>query len=329
VTRPPMDENDLARFLEARGLTEAERGAAVAHLSESDPDAELLADAAYMLRELEADEGVIPLRRPEPRHLHVDDVDKGTDTPPAPSRPPSMQRARPRRIPARWLALAAMLAGVLLVPLALSRSRGHGDELADITVLVTGSAGLPVGWTDQRRPWSVSRGGGDVLIDNARAARLGALHMDLEFAAAGGQAEQTGLLASQIAGMLDDSDIPAASFAASPYRRIAAEAAGSPQALAPLLAEGGEAVESLVDGDAFVLGAWAEGARIAARQHGAAFFRTAASRQMIERAGDLSSLDPATRASIDALRAASRAEGEPDWAALEAHADQLLRHLAD
>lgn len=327
MTRPPMDENDLARFLEAHGLTEAERGAAVAHLSESDPDAELIADAAYMLRELEADEGVIPLRRPEPRHLHVDDVDKGADTPPAPSRPPSMQRARPRRIPVRWLALAAMLAGVLLVPLALSRTGGRGAGSADFAVLlVNQNAGLPAGWTDQY-PWTRTRGGAGAVIEDALAARLGAWNTDLALAIDARQADETEVLAGRIEEALGSPQLGGASLAAAPYREIASGAGGEPATLAPLLAQGRELIASFVAGDAFALGAWAEASRIAVQQRDAAFFRARESRRMLERAAKLGSLDESTRNSIEALRAASRADAEPDWVALESHTEQLLVRL--
>src|SRR5687768_3625524 len=100
-------------------MPEEERGSTVAHLSGSDADAGLLADAAYLLRELEAEEGVVVIDDDDAAgHAHADDVDTGTDPKVVPLRPPSTRRTRPRRLPARWMALAAMVAGVLLVPLA-------------------------------------------------------------------------------------------------------------------------------------------------------------------------------------------------------------------
>ena len=336
-----MDLNDVARFID-RGMDEPERERAVAGFSASHADAELLADAGWMLRDLEAEDGIV--------HAVLADGEEAADgvvvadaedASPAgggtgathsdpgviPLRPPSTERARPRRVPVRWLALAAMLAGVLLVPLALFRSGGRGEAGGDYAALLANrQAGLSAGWTDDR-PWSLKRGGGG-FIEDALAARLGALNTDLALAVAGGQAEQTGLLARQIEAMVGDSDIPASGIAAAPYRQIAARAGEPAAALAPLLAQGRGNIASVVEGDAFALGAWTEAARIAASQRDAGFFRARESRRMLDRAADLDSLDDPTRAGVDALRAASRADGEPDWAALGRAADQLLKHLA-
>lgn len=324
MTRPHMDENDLARFLEGRALTKEERDSAVAHLSESDADAELLADATYMLQELEAEEGVIPLRRPEPRHPHVDEVEKGRDAGEAPGRPPSMQPARPRRSPARWLALAAVLAGVLLVPLALSRS-GARDPGDFATLLARRDAGLPTADWVERSRWSVKRGGGDVSVDLPGSARLGALQVDLEVAAAAGEAEQTRLAAARIAEMLNT--MPGSGPVAGAYRDIAGRAEESAETLAPSVADARESVAAFVDEDHFNLGAWAEAASIAVQRRDAAFFRARASRKLLDRAASLPSLDPETHATVRAIRTAAGAD-QPDWAVLANQSDALLRQIA-
>jgi hypothetical protein len=324
VTRSGMDSNDLtrldlndvSRFIDQQ-MDEPEHDSAVAHLSTSDADAELVADATYMLGDLEAQDA----------EFVSAGVGASDEAGVIPFAPPSTTRTRPRRIPARWLALAAVLAGVMLTPLALSRGRA-GDAGDFAVLLAERQSGLPAGWIERSRPWSVQRGGGDAVIDDALAARLGALHLDLELAVAGRQAEQTEDVAGQITARLDNSGIGAVAIAAAPYREISARAGEEPDALAPLLAQGRKSIVGFVSGDAFDLGAWAEAARLAAHQRDAAFFGTRASRKMLDRAASLDTLDEETRTSIDALREAGRADGEPDWAAVARHADQLLRHLA-
>lgn len=326
MTQHDLDLNDLSRFID-RTMDDPERERALAHLSASDEDAGLLADAAWMLGDLEAEDGTVHDARTDAEDAEPVGAGAGADATVIPLRPPSAQRARPRRVPVRWLALAAVLAGVLLVPLALFRSGGRGEAGGDfVALLANRQAGLSERWTDDR-PWSTTRGGGG-FIDNHLAARLGALNTDLALAVAAGQAEQTELLALQIEVMVGDSDIPASGMAAAPYGQIAARAGEPAAALAPLLAEGRRSIAALVDGDAFDLGAWAEAARIAASRQDAAFFRARESRRMLDRAAGLDSLDAPTRASVDALGAAARAGGQPDWPALKTHADQLLRHLA-
>ncbi|HEY0019449.1 MAG TPA: hypothetical protein VGC13_24320 [Longimicrobium sp.] len=313
-----MDKNDLARFLDG-GLPEEEHASAVAHLSASDEDAELLADAAAVLRDLEAEDGSVIA----PRADDVDDADPDAETKIIPLRPPSTERTR-RRLPTRWLALAAMVAGVVLVPLALSRSGGGpGNPGQYAGLLANREAGLPPDWGNQS-PWPVTRGGGTPVVDNARAAQLGALHVDLELAAAARQAEQTLLLAARIEAML--ADVPAAGLVASTYREIGTRAGQPPQALAELLEDGRENVAMFVDEDHFALGAWAEAARLAAASRDAEFFAARASRKMLDRAGEMS-LDPEAASAVDAIRAAARRDGQPDWAVLEAQTKLLLGRL--
>jgi hypothetical protein len=315
VTQSNMDLNDLSRFADGR-MPPSERESAIAHFAESDGDAELLGDVAYMLRDLEGQEGVV-IDPP----ADADDA----ETKVIPLRPPSTARTRPR-LPARWLAMAAMVAGVLLVPLALSRSGGGpGDPGQYAALLERREAGLPADWMDIPR-WPVTRGGGgDPMIDNARAARLGALQVDLELAVAARQADETRLLAAQIENMLGD--VAAGGAVASTYRDIGAQAGEPPEAVAELLEEGRESVAMFVDEDHFALGAWTEAARIAVRQQDEAFFRARASRKMLDRAASLPSLDEEARSAVEAIRAALPREGQPDWTRLQTDTDQLLRSL--
>ncbi|HEX6372760.1 MAG TPA: hypothetical protein VF006_27815 [Longimicrobium sp.] len=317
MSQPHMDHNDLAQLLDST-LSEEARGSTIAHLAASDADAEVLGDAAYLLRDLDPQGGVADDEGADPR---FDDADTGVDARVIPLRPPSTGARTWRRPPARWLALAAVLAGVLLVPLALSRSgsRGPGDFAA---LLANREAGLPTGW--DQRGWSVRRGGGDPVIDNARAARLGALHTDLGLAISGGQAAETRLISEQIEQLLVD--VPASGTVTPYYRDLAARAGGPKEELGKVLEDGRVAVAGFVDADFFDLGAWAAAARIAAASQDAAFFHARASRKMLDRAAALDSLDSGARATVDAIRTAAAAD-QPDWTVLTAQAKELLEQI--
>lgn len=316
-----MDNNDLARFLD-RSMSEDELGRAVAHLAASDEDAEVLGDAAYLLRELEAEDGVVIVADDEDGALPSADADGERDPKVVPLRPPST-RSGWRRAPARWLALAAVLAGVLLVPLALSRS-GSRDPGDFATLLASRDAGLPPGWIDSER-WPVTRGGDDPVVEKARAARLGALQVDLEVAVAARQAEATSRRSAQIAERLND--VPGSGAVAAAYRDIGARAGQPAEALAPLVAGARESLAMFVDEDYFSLGAWTEAASLAARRRDAAFFRARASRKMLERAASLPSLDAEGRATVRAIQTAVQAQ-QPDWTVLARQSDVLLAQIA-
>ena len=338
MTQHDMDDNELARFLD-RTLSEEERGSAVAHLSVSHADAELLADAAFVLRELDPEGGVI-VDEDDDADAAPHYVGGGPDTDPkvVPLSPPSTRRGW-RRAPARWLALAAMVAGVLLVPLALSRSASAGSN--DFAVLLKDREdGLPAGWTERPR-WSVTRGGGDLPSDRPpqsewsighgdgsdsriariRAVRLGALHTDLALTISAGQADETRRLSAQIEQLLVD--VPAAGAVAGYYRDIAARAGGPKEELTQALKDVRKDVVGFVDANHFGLGAWAEAARIAAASRDATFFRRRASRKMLDRAALLPSLDGEARATLEAIRNATRTD-QPDWSVLGPQTTKLL-----
>lgn len=321
-----MDNNDMARLLDSR-MSKEEHGRALAHLAASDEDAEKLGDAAYILRELEAEDGVVFVDEADDADAELrpaDDAETGRDPEVVPLRPPSTRRTW-RRAPARWLALAAVLAGVVLVPLALSRSgsRGPGDYAS---LLASRDAGFPTpDWADRER-WSVNRGGEAVAADRALATRLGALQVDLEVAAAAGQADETRLLSLQIAERLND--IPGSGPVAAAYRDIGARAGQPAETLAAPLAEARESLATFMDEDHFSLGAWAEAASIAVQRRDAAFFHARASRKMLDRAASLPWLGDEGRVTVEAIRAAAQAD-PPDWTALEKQTGTLLRSAAD
>jgi hypothetical protein len=319
-----MDNNDLARFLD-HTLAEEEHGRAVTHLSVSDEDAELLADAAYMLRELEAEDGTVADDGEDTSHPHGDAADTGTDAKVIPLRPPSTARTRPRRVPVRWLALAAVLAGVLLVPLALSRSRGPAGPGEFAALLTSRDAGLSADWVN-RPPWRATRGNASVAERNALSARVGATNVDLDVAIQARQAEQTVVLAERIAEWLERSPESGAAFAARYYREIAASASEEPKQLATSLAEARKFEAGVLDEDYMSLGAWAEAARIAAERRDAPFFHARASQKMLDRAASLPSLGEDSRPLIEAIRAAAQAD-QPDWTVLSEKTRELLSQI--
>lgn len=311
MSQRKLDDNDLARFLELE-TPEEKRGSTLTHLADSDEDLEVLGDAAYLLDDLE-DEGVRPEDGAETR-------DAGGNTGPkaVPLPPPSMRRGW-RRAPARWLALAAMIAGVLLVPLALSRSGGPGGPGEFAALLQDGGAGLPAGW--DQHPWPVTRSAGDPLTDTdvGRAARLGALWVDLELAAASGNAEDAGILCAKSAAVL--AEVPAGGAVGLDCARLVPPA--GPET--PALRETGRALAAHFEHEPhFAVGAFAEAGRLAALNQDAGFFASRRSRKALDRFAASDELTPAVRESAERVRDRLRTGGAPDWAALKADLDALL-----
>lgn len=323
-----QDLEELAALAEGM-LSGPDRERVVERIDASDELADVYADAAAALRELEAEDGIRVADEDgagEPEGTDAADAEPAAGTPVTPLRPPSTARRGWRSAPARWMALAAVLAGVLLVPLALSRRGGDpGDPGRLVALLEHRGTGLPADY--DRRPWSVTRGAGDPLTDEARAARLGALLVDLELAVAGRQVEQTRLLAMQVRAHLED--VPAAGPIAAVYADVERRAGEDPEALTGLLREGRSSVAAMLPEEHFALGAWAEAARMAAARRDAEFFASSASRRALDRAIESPALDADARAAAERLRARTeRARAAtPDWPALAAGIDELLHAI--
>jgi hypothetical protein len=323
VTRSDID-NDLARLLGPDAIPDEERSSIKARLLADDEAMSQFADATAVLRELEAEDGIVVVgetAHDEPPR--VGDADPAHDPKVVPLPPPSTRRAW-RRPPARWLALAAVFVGALLV---LPPRFGGRDSSGDFAASFTDpQAGVPPDWV---LPYG-TRGEGNAAADNALAAHFGALHMQLELAVAARQQDTTQRsetvdISRRIAVMLDG--VTAGGTVSPIYHAIAARDSLSQDSVLHLLAEGRKYLPPFVGKDYFALGAWAEAARIAAHRQDAAFFRTRASRRMLDRAASGPSPEDATRASVEKIRAAL-APDEPDWMALRSETDQLLRSLA-
>lgn len=319
---PRTDDERLSALLDGR-LEEQPRQEMLAHLAASDDDYEVFADTASILRELEAEDaarrGAAPPREEE--------ADSTVSTPVIP-----IDRGRRRRwgAAARWGALAAVLAAVALFGVLSSRS---GDAAAGSPVslaarLERAGEGLPEGWT-RRPPWSATRGDGapGALSPGereARAARAGALMVDLAVAVRARDAVSTRTLAEQVRSRF----APRLTGADNPFRRITERAGAPPDSLAGLLDEANGWLAERWGREPLRLGAWTEAARLAAERRDAAFFRDDTSGDVLDRAERLAGTDPGGRLAVERVRAALAGEGPPDWGALSPALDTLLREIA-
>lgn len=277
------DPERLAALLDGR-LKGREREEAIARLAASDEDFEAYADALAISAELNAEEeeGVTPIA---PR----------------------------RRAPARrWLAMAAVLAAVALAPWLWTRFAARTDAARFAAQIEAG--GLPAGW--DASPWGATRGAGDALSPEARAARLGARLVDLELAVRA-RGPEAAALASETAMLLEG--IPASGPTATIYREIARRAGEPPEQLEPLLEQGRDMVPLLAGEERVELGAWTEAARIAAARRDRDFFESS----QLERIAGTAGLEPPARAALERIRAAL--ESDPaDLPAVGREATALL-----
>jgi hypothetical protein len=301
VTQPDIDPERLAALLDGR-LPAAERRAVLDQLAASEPAAEAYVDALAVLSEL------------EPAKNAAD---------PRPTGTPS-ERLRWRVPPKRWLAIAALLAGVALAPSLMTRLRrsDQTDPTRVVALLATRNGGLPAGW--DRGPWSSVRGAGQPLTSSARAVRLGARLVDLELAVRGRDSAIADI-ARDISDLLEA--LPASGPIAAVYRDIGQRAGAPSDDLKPLLRPAGNAAVGLVDPKPAQLGAWVEAARIAAVRGDIAFFRAGESRAALAHAGNSTGLAEDAAAAVQRIQAALASERAPDWSALERDLTDLLRAL--
>ena len=299
MTDPMKNAERLAALLDGR-LDARRRDELVAELAASEDDFDAYADAVAITAELEgAIPGAAPVHAaPEVTPIHA-----------APS--------RRHRLAPRWLALAALLAGVALAPWLWTRFAADRGGL----VAVRADA-LPSGW--DASPWGTTRGASDPLTPQARAVRLGARLVDVELAVRG-RDPAASQLATETAMLLEG--IPGAAPAAALYRQVAQRAGGPPQRLQPLLEQGREVVPRMAGEKWVKLGAWVESARIAAAIRDRDFFASPATRSQLERMARDPSLDPAARSAVQRTRAATDSPGTADWGSIQREAATLLRLL--
>jgi hypothetical protein len=288
---------DFALALEVQAELEAQDATAAEPGVHTVP--EIHDEAAESATDAAAEPGVIPLRRPE---------------------------RRPRRLSAQWMALAAVLAGVMLVPFAWRASRGGAVEYPSqaVAMLENPAAGLPVDY-DSSRPWSRTRGASGPSTDERRAVQFGAYMVDLELAVRARDAEETRLMARRAELLMQD--VTAGGLVATSLQAVTAQAGGEPSAVLPDLDEANETAANLLDAEWLVLGAWGEAARFAAARQDTEFFRSPRTRRTLDRA---EALVEDHQGSLDALGGIRGAVGgDPvDWTALRIAVDALLKAIA-
>lgn len=226
---------------------------------------------------------------------------------------------RPAVAPTSWrsgrrmMLLAAGLAGVVLLPWAVARSRGDAVEPYALVeqIDVERSATIPA------EPWAVTRGGAAAVSERGRAVRLGARLVDLEVAIAAGDSGMRAAVASSVV-RLATMDPPLTGAPVDLYRRIMAGDVGDRGARE----EGWEAMSELAGEEAMRLGAWLEAARVAAARRDAEFFESGATRRVL---GSPVSADAEERAAMERVRSAVASPDSMDWAGLAAALDEVLR----
>lgn len=308
----------------------------------SDEDLADFAMAAQVQAELEAQEGVaVPVAddaadAPDPPSVAagVDDAatsDPGAGDPPLSAEEPGVIPLRrperaPRRLDPRWVAVAAVLAGVMLVPFALRTVRGGAVTAPSqaVAMLENPAAGVPKGYEDNH-PWDRTRGGGGPGTEERLAVRLGAYMVDLELAVRARDAEQTRLLVGRINARAQD--VNTGGLITNALQPVLRQAGGEPSAVLPELENASETATILLDPDWLALGAWAEAARFAAVRQDAEYFRNARTRRTLDRAEALVGDHEGARDAVAGIRAAFEAD-PPNWTALKTAVDALLRAVA-
>lgn len=306
MKKPTNDDERLSALLDGQ-VSGPERDELLAHLAASDDDYEVFNDAAEILGALEED------------GLHDPVVEEPATVIPVP------QPRRPWRPPARWVALAAVLAGVLLIsPLALRRGTPAGGNPVRLAAAVYTPGDTPPANLGGPRPWSAVRGGEVAARDPVQAARAGAMLLELAVAVRARNTATTKLLASQISerfqpGVGGDT----------PLRQIAERPDAPPEVLEPLLERATESLADALGSDYLHLGAWTRAAAVAAAARDAAFFSARSSRDMLRRAEEFTRADDAAREAVEGVRAAIPPQGEPAWPALGSALDTLLKVITD
>jgi hypothetical protein len=274
VNEPPqVDAEKLAALLDGR-LSERERAAVLAQLAGSPELRETYADAIAALgAAATAGSPVVPIE----------------------------SRVRRRRWApiAAWVGLAAVLAGVVLLPAVRGRLRpsGPGAPGDFVELLREPGAPLPAGWDTPA--WSSTRGPSDPLTPEARAARIGARLVDLEVAIAA-RDSAAGRIAQELVFLLEGA--PAGAPVAAMFREVAGQVGAPSAELMRKLDQASAAATDLAGAELVRLGAWAEAARIAAGKGDAAFFQSSEYVQTLKHAASAAALPGAAQSLANDLK---------------------------
>jgi hypothetical protein len=331
VKEPREDDERLSALIEGQ-VTGRQRDEMLARLAASEDDYEVFTDTAAVLQALEDEDaranrtGETPvISLPDDKHDQENPVPEmaisalGEQEDVIPLRPP----ARGPRMPARWLAVAASVVGVVVIStLALPRRGSPGHEPRQLALQVDS---LPKGWVSPTQ--SGGRGPAGSTSDDALAVYAGAMLVDISVAAQSGDTALTRELAKVLSRRAD----PGAS-AAAPLERIAAPGAPTGSLLALVDEATDRLLATQLQRRPLELGAWIEAARLAARRRDArdeAFFRDPATDGMLGRAERLAGDDAAARAAVKSVREALPAGGPPRWDLLEQALTGLLTQLTN
>jgi hypothetical protein len=313
VNGSPIDPERLGALLEGR-LTERERGELLAQLAASGEALEDYADAVAVTDELEREDAAAARADDRVRADGPAEADAPRVIPLRPSTRRAGWRARP------WLAAAASVAAVALgmAGWELARGRAAGEDDPGRYAALLARPGLPAGW--DAAPWTAARSPDETLDPHARAVRVGARITDLEAAAAAGDSLGARQAAADLGALLGA--LPAGGPAASVYGELRRRAGEPAAALAPLRQRGRRTAARLAGEEGVALGAWAEGARLAAARRDEGFFRSDAARGALERF-IRPTAPPEVRAGAEGIRAAL-ASTPPGWDAVAREAARVL-----
>ncbi|MGH7648126.1 MAG: hypothetical protein ACREND_08405 [Gemmatimonadaceae bacterium] len=284
-----MDSAVLAAFLDGR-LDGAARERVLSHLATSDVELAVLADAAAALAHVDA--------------KRVDDTvgAKG------------FRLVRHRGFVV-GLAAAAVLVGIGIWRFAITRPSSPGPTVIHLTAQLSPST-QPRSWSDDA--WTVTRGSYDGGTERARAARIGALLVDIHVARSMADSSQVQLV-SELARLLEA--YPAGSVAAATARNLlTASAAQDDSSFAGVVAASTE----LASRDQLNIGAALEAARLAAGTHDTPFFLSGAASNAVSDASAHDSTGANARAEFMRLEAAA-GRGSVDWAGAAERLTALLR----
>lgn len=289
-----IEAEEIARLLDGRLLAD-ERRELMSKLASSDEHLEVLADAIAAQR-------------------HSSDA---TATGEIQARDEKRFRQR------NWLAVAAVILALAVLPWAWQRSRG--DETVSPSELVTSLSddARPLSPDWNGTPWSAMRGSAESSAHRALSARLGARLVDLEIAirSSDGSARQ---IASDLAQI--SRQMPAGGALAADFEEIARRADESPERLGLLSADAQQHARSMADAGPFQLGAWLEASRIAAMRKDAQFFYRQLSVALLETWSADSTYSPSVRESLALVRLIVD-ETPTDWERLELVVTAALRSV--
>jgi hypothetical protein len=274
VSEKAVDPEVLAALLDGK-LTDKERESVLERLSQSPEAFETFAEAAAVLRDLdpEARGGATPA--PDPQVVPL---------------PKPKARPSPPRWMRVWLPIAAVLAGVLLVPRIMNRSANPSEQLVallDGATLVQGggdgslSKALGADW--DQPGWSVFRGDRVSSVRRQHEFRAGVRLVDFERALDANDVRAVSAIAPELVavlGQLEGSGAVVAEYTPATQPEGARSfSSGRERAR-------GRLIEFLGDSPFFDLGLWVEQARLAALANRPAFFDARVARglsQVIDR----------------------------------------------